>query len=106
LLRLSHLYRKDRSRPRFLQRLYEAELVSVSNFDMATHMFRHGGRDLRKNKKKDTAMTVFLSEHFKLVVLFLLIGSIIGMSAQSGETAKLTQRKPRRQTDTRAPAGR
>jgi len=61
-------------------------------------MLRHGGKDLRKNKKKDTAMTVFLSEPFKLVVLFLLIGSILGMSAR--ETAKLTQRK------TRAPAGR
>jgi hypothetical protein len=92
----------QRSAPRlrFLQRLYKTELVSVSNSDLAKHMLRHGGKDLRKNKKKDAAMTVFLSEHFKLVVLFLLIGSILGMSAR--ETAKLTQRK----THTRAPAGR
>jgi hypothetical protein len=69
-------------------------------------MLRHGGKDLRKNKKKDTAMTVFVSENFKLVVLFLLIGSILGMSAHSGETAKLTPQKTRRQAHTRAPAGR
>jgi hypothetical protein len=44
-------------RLRFLQRLYKTELVSVSNSDLAKHMLRHGGKDLRKNKKKDAAMS-------------------------------------------------
>jgi hypothetical protein len=44
-------------RLRFLQRLYKTELVSVSNSDLAKHMLRHGGKNLRKNKKKDAAMS-------------------------------------------------
>ena len=43
-------------------------------------------------------MTVLLIENLKLIVLFLLIGSIIGLSHLSSERAKPARRNPRRGT--------
>ena len=41
-------------------------------------------------------MTALLVENFKLIMLFLLIGSIIGLSHLSGRKAKPTRRRRRR----------
>ena len=38
-------------------------------------------------------MTVLLVENLKLIMLFMLIGSIVGLSHLSGEMAKPTRRK-------------
>ena len=38
-------------------------------------------------------MTVLLIENIKLIMLFLLIGSIIGLSHLSGENTKTTRHK-------------
>jgi hypothetical protein len=44
----------------------------------------HGGEWLPQ-EKKETAMTDFLLENIKLVILFLLFGSIIGLSHLNAE---------------------
>ncbi len=41
-------------------------------------------------------MTALLVEHLKLIILFLLIGSIIGLSHLGSAKAKPTHRKRRR----------
>jgi hypothetical protein len=41
-------------------------------------------------------MTALLVEHFKLIMLFVLIGSIIGLSHLSGAKAKPARRRRRR----------
>ena len=41
-------------------------------------------------------MTALLVEHLKLIILFLLIGSIIGLSHLGGAKTKPTHRKRRR----------
>ena len=38
-------------------------------------------------------MTALLVENFKLIMLFMLIGSIIGLSHLSGATAKSARRR-------------
>ncbi len=38
-------------------------------------------------------MTALLVENFKLIILFLLIGSVIGLSQLGDETAKPARRK-------------
>ena len=49
-------------------------------------------------------MTALLVENLKLIVLFLLIGSIIGLSHLSSERVKPARRNPRRGYSRPAPA--
>jgi hypothetical protein len=51
-------------------------------------------------------MTAFLLENLKLIVLFILIGSVIALSHLGGGTALPTRPKTLRKHNGLAPAGR
>jgi hypothetical protein len=73
-------------------------LISQSNSYAAPHTLRaHGGRiGTRKNNKGVTSMTALLLENLKLVILFLLIGTLVGLSHLGGGKAKPVRRKRHR----------
>jgi hypothetical protein len=60
------------------------------------HIPRHGGRKGFRKKQRVISMTALLVEYFKLIMLFMLIGSIIGLSHLSGAKARPVRPRRRR----------
>jgi hypothetical protein len=69
-------------------------LISQSNSYAAAHTLRGAeANEFPQALQGTTSMTALLLENFKLITLFMLIGSIIGLSRLDGEKAQPARRK-------------
>jgi hypothetical protein len=68
-----------------LYRLYAKQRRSISNSYAAPPTCGHGCEQLPQEQQGETPMTDIMLENLKLIVLFLLFGSIIGLSHLSAE---------------------
>jgi hypothetical protein len=63
-------------------------LISQSNSYAAVHTLRAPeANELPQEQQRETSMTALMLENLKLIMLFMLIGSIIGLSHLSGGKA-------------------